>query len=123
MGYLTTFLRQIVHQTDRFYVFIDGLDEFEPTHRRALLDSLASVNSEPRLRIFLSSREGLSGELKDRVPNIATVSMACEKATADIGTFVAETLQERRRNGDLNVQSESIIDDVHHALTNRADGM
>ncbi|KAF6805159.1 nacht domain protein [Colletotrichum plurivorum] len=123
MDLLTTLLRQIFRQTKIFYVFIDGLDEFEPTTRRALLESLASIDSESRFRVFLSSRESLSGELKDRVPSIATVSMASTQAMADIGIFVKETLQERRRNGDLNVENASIIDDVQQALTNRADGM
>ncbi|KAF6808515.1 ankyrin repeat-containing protein, partial [Colletotrichum sojae] len=123
MDLLTTLLRQIFRQTKIFYVFIDGLDEFEPTTRRALLESLASIDSESRFRVFLSSRESLSGELKDRVPSIATVSMASTQAMADIGIFVKETLQERRRNGDLNVENASIIDDVQQALINRADGI
>ncbi|KAF6827102.1 ankyrin repeat-containing protein [Colletotrichum plurivorum] len=120
---LTTLLGQTIDQTDVFYVFIDGIDEFEPSQRRALLASLASVTSESRLRIFLSSRESLSGELRECVPAISTISMACAEATTDIDTFVKETLQERRRNGDLRVGSSPIIDDVQQALIDRADGI
>ncbi|KAH0435885.1 hypothetical protein CcaCcLH18_04667 [Colletotrichum camelliae] len=112
-----------IDQSDTFYVFIDALDEFEPVERRALLDSLVSVASGSRLRVFISSRESLSGELRDKIPTIETVLMASPEAKIDIATFVEETLQRRQQNGDLMVQDQSIIDNIRQALINRADGM
>ncbi|KAF4912640.1 Ankyrin repeat domain-containing protein 17 [Colletotrichum fructicola] len=112
-----------IDQSDTFYIFIDALDEFEPAERRALLGSLVSVSSGWRLRVFISSRESLSGELRDRIPSIETILMASPEAKVDIATFVEETLQRRQENGDLMVQDQSIFDDIKRALINRADGM
>ncbi|CAI0650533.1 unnamed protein product [Colletotrichum noveboracense] len=123
LGELTSLLRRAIDQSDTFYIFIDALDEFELAERRALLDSLVSVASESRLRVFVSSRESLSGELRDRIPTIETVSMASPEAKIDIATFVQETLQRRQQNGDLVVQDKYIVDDIRQALINRADGM
>ncbi|KAF4832028.1 hypothetical protein CGCTS75_v004942 [Colletotrichum tropicale] len=123
LGELTSLLRQAIDQSDTFYIFIDALDEFEPRERRALLDSLVSVASGSRLRVFISSRESLSGELKDRIPTIETVLMASPEAKIDIATFVEETLQRRQQNGDLIVQDQSIVDDIRQALINCADGI
>lgn len=123
LGELTSVLRQAIDQSETFYIFIDALDEFEPAERRALLDSLVSVASGSRLRVFISSRESLSGELRDRLPTIETVLMASPEAKIDIATFVEETLQRRQQNGDLMVQDQSIVDDIRRALINRADGM
>ncbi|KAK2034715.1 hypothetical protein LX32DRAFT_375278 [Colletotrichum zoysiae] len=120
---LTSLLLQKIEQSKRFYVFIDALDEFEPVQRRALLGSLASVVSGSRLRVFISSRESLSGELKDKLPTIHTVSMASAEARIDIATFVNETLEERQQNEDLMVQDKSIINEIRQALINHADGM
>ncbi|KAK2065488.1 hypothetical protein LY76DRAFT_611434 [Colletotrichum caudatum] len=120
---LTSLLLQKVKESKRFYVFIDALDEFEPPQRRALLGSLASVVSRSRLRVFVSSRESLSGELKDRFPTIHMVSMASAEARIDIATFVNEALEERQQNEDLMVQDKSVIDDIRQTLINHADGM
>ncbi|KAF4873482.1 Ankyrin repeat and KH domain-containing protein 1 [Colletotrichum siamense] len=123
LGELTSLLQQAIDQSDTFYIFIDALDEFEPAERRALLDSLVSVASGSRLRVFVSGRESMSGELRDRIPTIETVSMASPEAKIDIATLVQETLQRRQQNGDLMVQDQSIVDDIRQALINRADGM
>ncbi|KAF4810565.1 Ankyrin repeat and KH domain-containing protein 1 [Colletotrichum siamense] len=123
LGELASLLQWAIDQSDTFYVFIDALDEFEPAERRALLDSLVSVASGSRLRVFISSRESLSGELKDRIPTIETVLMTSPEAKIDIATFVEETLQRRQQNGDLMVQDQFIVDDIRQALINRADGM
>ncbi|KAF0323961.1 hypothetical protein GQ607_008666 [Colletotrichum asianum] len=123
LGELTSLLRRAIDQSDTFYIFIDALDEFELAERRALLDSLVSVASRCRLRVFVSSRESLSGELRDRIPTIETVLMASPEAKIDIATFVEGTLQRRQQNGDLMVQDQSIVDDIRQALINRADGM
>ncbi|KAF4844111.1 putative ankyrin repeat protein R863 [Colletotrichum siamense] len=123
LGELTSLLQWAIDQSDIFYVFIDALDEFEPTERRDLLDSLVSVASSSRLRVFISSRESLSGELRDRIPTIGTILMASPEAKIDIATFVGETLRKRQLNGDLMVQDQSIVDNIRQALINRADGM
>ncbi|KAF6787047.1 ankyrin repeat-containing protein [Colletotrichum sojae] len=120
---LTDLLNQRINQSGVFYVFIDALDEFQPTERRALFKSLASLITGSRLRVFLASRENLSDELREKIPNIGIVSMASTETSNDIATFVEETLEERQRNKDLRVREQSIIAEVRQALVNHADGM
>ncbi|KAK3373896.1 hypothetical protein B0T24DRAFT_529350, partial [Lasiosphaeria ovina] len=121
---LTVLLRKIVAQSKIFYIFIDALDEFEPTERRALLDVLASLGlGGSGLRVFLAGRESLSGELKGKLMGIEHVSMASAEANTDITLYINETLQDRIQHGDLVVGDQSLILDIKQALVKHADGM
>ncbi len=121
---LTVLLRQILAQSDRSYIFIDSLDEFEPGERRDLLDCLASLGSSgPGLKVFLAGRESLSGELKDKLPGIERLSMASVGANTDVTLYVKEALQERIENRDLVVGDQSLILDIEQAITKHADGV
>ncbi len=90
----TVLLRQRLAQSEKFYIFIDALDEFEPKERRALIDLLASLGSSggSGLRVFLAGRESLSGELKDKFPGIERLSMASAGANTDVALYVNEAL-------------------------------
>ncbi|KAK3898976.1 hypothetical protein C8A05DRAFT_46840 [Staphylotrichum tortipilum] len=123
---LTVFFRQRLAQSEKFFIFIDALDEFEPRERRVLLEFLASLDigsNEPGPKVFLAGRESLSGELKDKLPGIERISMASAEAKTDIAAYIKETLQERVENQDLVVGDQSLISDIQQALTNHADGM
>lgn len=121
----TVLLRQRLAQSEKFYIFIDALDEFEPKERRALIDLLASLGSSggSGLRVFLAGRESLSGELKDKFPGIERLSMASAGANTDVALYVNEALQERIENRDLVVGDQSLVLEIEHALTKHADGM
>ncbi|KAH6621546.1 hypothetical protein B0J18DRAFT_229761 [Chaetomium sp. MPI-SDFR-AT-0129] len=122
---LTVLLQQRLAQSERFFIFIDALDEFEPRERRALLDFIVSLGPAAGLgpKVFLAGRESLSGELQDKLPGIERISMASVEAKTDIAAYVKETLQERVDNRDLVVGDQSLISDIEEALTNHADGM
>lgn len=124
LGELTALLQQRLAQSERFYIFIDAMDEFEPRERRALLDILESLGSnESRLRVFLAGRDSLSAELNERLPGIERLSMASAEAKTDIAVYVKEALQERIQNRDLVVGDRSLVLDIEQALTKHADGM
>ncbi|KAK4118223.1 hypothetical protein N657DRAFT_405117 [Parathielavia appendiculata] len=124
VGELTVLLRQKLAHSEKFFIFIDALDDFEPRERRALLDLLASLgSSETGLRVFLAGRESLRGELEDKLPGIERLSTASADAKSDIALYVKEALQERIENRDLVVGDQSLILDVKQALTEHADGM
>jgi len=122
---LTVVLRQRLAQSEKFYIFIDALDEFEPKERRALIDVLASLGSSggSGLRVFLAGRESLSGELKDKLPGIERLSMASAGANTDVALYVNEALQERIENRDLVVGDRSLVLEIEQALMRHADGM
>ena len=122
---LTVLLRQRLAQSERFYIFVDALDEFEPRERRALIDVLASLGSSggSGLRVFLAGRESLSGELKDKLPGIERLSMASAGANTDVALYVNQALQERIENRDLVVGDQSLVLEIEQALMKHADGM
>lgn len=104
IGELTVLLRQRLTQSEKFFIFIDALDEFEHRERRALLDLLVSLgSSESNPRVFVAGRESLRGELKAKLPGIERLSMASAEARTDIALYVKEALQERIENRDLVV--------------------
>ncbi len=124
VGELTVLLRQRLAQSEKFFIFIDALDEFEPRERRELLDVLASLGSSGSgLRVFLAGRESLRGELHDKLPATECLSMASAEANTDIALYIKEALQERIENRDLVVGDQSLILDIEQALTKHADGM
>ena len=124
IGELTALLRQRLTQSEKFFIFIDALDEFEPRERRALLDLFASLGSNGSgLRVFLAGRDSLSGELRDKLPGIERLSMASAEANTDIALYVKEALRERIESRDLTVGDQSLILDIEQALTKHADGM
>jgi hypothetical protein len=121
---LTLLLRQRLAQSERFFIFIDALDEFEPRERRELLDLLASLGSSGSgLRVFLAGRESLREELNDKLSGIERLSMASAEAMTDVALYVQGALDERINNGEFVVQDQSLILFVKQALTEHADGM
>ncbi len=121
---LMVLLRQRLAQSERLYIFIDAVDEFEPRERRALLELLGSLGSGgSNLRVFLAGRESLSGELRDKFSGIERVSMASTGANADIALYVKQALQDRIENKELVVGDKSLVLDIAQALTKHADGM
>ena len=122
---LRVLLRQRLAQSEKFFIFIDALDEFEPRERRSLLDFIASLRPAAGLgpKVFLAGRESLSRELQDKLLGIERISMASAEAKTDIAAYVKETLQERVENRDLVVGDQSLISDIEQALMNHADGM
>jgi hypothetical protein len=124
VGELTRVLRQRLAQSERFFIFIDALDEFEPRERRELLDLLASLGSSGSgLRVFLAGRESLREELNDKLSGIERLSMASAEAMTDVALYVQGALDERINNGEFVVQDQSLILFVKQALTEHADGM
>ncbi len=124
VGELTVLLRRRLAQSEKFFIFIDALDEFEPRERRELLNLLASLGSSGSgLRVFLAGRESLRGELNDKLSGIERLSMASVEAMADVALYVEEALQERIENRDFVVGDQSLILDIKQALTEHADGM
>lgn len=121
---LTILLRKRVAQSKMFYIFIDALDEFGATERRALLNLLVSLGSGGSgLRVFLAGRESLSGELKGKLTGIEHVSMASAQANPDISLYIEEVLQEKIEDRDLVVGDQLLILDIKQALVKHADGM
>ena len=121
---MTVLLQQRLAQSEKFFIFIDALDEFEPRERHELLNLLVSLGSSGSgLRVFLVGRESLRGELHDKLSGIERLSMASVEAMTDVALYIQEALQERIENRDLVVGDQSLILDIKQALTKHADRM
>jgi ankyrin repeat protein len=124
VGELMVLLRDRLAQSEKLFIFIDALDEFEPRERRELLNLLASLGSSgPGLRVFLAGRESLREEINDKLSGIERLSMASAEAMTDVALYVQEALQDRIENRELVVGDQSLILDIKQALIEHADGM
>jgi hypothetical protein len=121
---LTLLLRKKIAQSKMFYIFIDALDEFEATERRALLSVLVSLGTGGLgLRVFLAGRESLNRELKGKLTGIEHVSMAPAQGNSDISLYIEEILQEKIEDRDLVVGHQRLLLEIKQALVRHADGM
>ena len=74
---LVTMLKTVIGQRQRVVICIDALDESLAAHRDGLLRSLQVIIRElPNIRLFLTGRPFVSGEVKKYFPNVDTISIS-----------------------------------------------
>jgi len=84
---LVDMLKTAIRQQKRVILCIDGLDESLVAHRNALLTSLRAITQElPNVRLFLTGRPFINGEVKKYFPNADTISVRPTKE--DTETFL-----------------------------------
>lgn len=123
---LQILLRKRIAGLKTFYIIIDALDECEKCERDILLDTLSSlIASGSNIKLFLASRESISEEIKRErgFPFIQHVSMNCPEAHSDIAIYIKESVDGKRRSGDLVVGDENLIEEIICALIQGAQGM
>lgn len=107
-----------------FFIFIDGLDEYDTTERRDVLDVLSSLaEADPGPRIFITSRDSVWSDLKGRFEHMDHVSMACDSHSSDIRIYVEATIDDRVRHKELVCGNPDLLDEIKNALSQHADGM
>ncbi|OAA55172.1 Ankyrin repeat-containing domain protein [Cordyceps fumosorosea ARSEF 2679] len=117
-------LREIVQQPTTFYIIIDGLDECETVERREILHALSLfATAASNLRVFLSSRDSVHLDLGGGSLNMQRISMAGDCLTADIRSYVEQSIQERLQREELAFGDTELLAEVNDALTLHADGM
>jgi hypothetical protein len=117
-------LQQRLEVFDTFYIFIDGLDECDIRERRDLLTALSSLATAlPTLRIFLTARDSVRMDLKNRFSSMEQISMLSDALASDIRLYIEATLEERLENEDLVINDACLVDDIKEVLTRHADGM
>ncbi|KAI0538686.1 hypothetical protein GGR58DRAFT_512830 [Xylaria digitata] len=117
-------LRIIMPPPKASYIVIDGLDECERPDRDRLLKALSSlVVVGKNIRLFLSSRTGLWGEIQGRLTAFDSLSMDCPLAHDDIRTFIEEIVKEKIQNNELRIGDPCLEGDIKLALSRGAQGM
>jgi len=70
-------LKRAIAQRRWVVICIDGLDESLPAHRAGLLRSLQVILREsPNLRLFLTGRTFIRGEVEKYLPSMAAISVS-----------------------------------------------
>ena len=84
---LVNMLKTAIGQRQRVVICIDGLDESLTVHRTGLLSSLQAITQElPNVRLFLTGRPFIRGEVEKYFPTVDTISVSPTKE--DTRTFL-----------------------------------
>ncbi len=122
---LRNLLEKQIAMSQACYIVIDALDECEKSDRDVILDFLQAViaPNRPSVKILLTSRDSIGGEIKKRFPSVQRVSMSSPDAQSDIVTYTREAIDQRLRNGDLFVGNDKLVKEIQDALIQGAQGM
>lgn len=122
---LEPLLQDIAATPGTIIFVIDGFDECHKTDRMAVLKILHRLMSTSRskIKIFLSSRQDVIGDIDRVFTTCHHVRMDCEETHADILTYVEDLIDEKILNGDLEVHDPQLKEDIQNALANGANGM
>ena len=81
---LLNMLKTAIGQRKRVVICIDGLDESLPVHRAGLFKSLRATAQEMHnVRLFLTGRPFISGEVEKHFPNAHSISVSPTKEDAE----------------------------------------
>ena len=70
-------LKETIASLPRLFICVDALDECTPTHRRGLLVSLRElVAVSPNIRVFLTGRPHIEGEIMERFSQAVRIPLS-----------------------------------------------
>lgn len=122
-------LEQLLHDvvaTSRTTIFaIDGFDECSKDDRMTILKMLHRLmfSSQSVIKVFLSSREDIKGDIGRVFGSCPQVAMDCEEARADISTYVNDVIEDNLEGGELEIGNIQLKQDILDALIRGAKGM
>ena len=109
---LVNMLKRVIGKRKRVVICIDGLDESLPDYRNGLLHSLRSIVREsPNVRLFLTGRPFISGEIKKYFPHVVTISVSPTKEDTEI--FLKMKLDE---DPEPDAMDERLRADIMHII-------
>ena len=112
--------------TSRITIFvIDGFDECSKGDRIVILKILYRLvsSSQSIIKIFLSSREDIIGDIGRVFSSCQQVAMDCEEARADISTYVSDMIEGKLEDGELVIGNIQLEQDIRDVLVRGANGM
>ena len=122
---LEPLLQDIVATPGTIVFVIDGFDECPKRERMVVLKMLQRLmsSSQSIIKLFLSSREDVIGDIDRMFPTCQHVVMDREETHADILTYVKDMINEKTADGDLEISNPGLKEDIQKALTKGANGM
>ena len=122
---LEPLLQDIIAKPGVTIFLVDGFDECCKDDRIIVLKTLQKLmsSSQSIVKIFLSSREDIIGDIDRVFTTCHQVAMDCKETHADILTFVKDMIDDKLLNGDLEIGDIRLKEDIQNALAKGANGM
>jgi hypothetical protein len=114
----------VVRASKAVKMVIDGLDECSRPARIVVLKLLHRLlSSQPIVKVFLSSRNSMIGDIATVFDTCLQLTMDCEEALADIPLYVNSIIEEKMEAGELEVGSDQLVQDIRNTLIQESNGM
>ena len=123
------FLKTVLTEKRRYFIFLDGLDECEEVQFKELVNILRGLLDTPLLHIklYFTTRTSVMNwvPLKLQPERHIVLDTAENQAnvTRDIDNFVNASLQERLRENELQLGDPTLVLKIEDALKTGAQGM
>ena len=115
---------EVAGESQIHYIVIDGLDECPKADRNVVLKVLGKlVSSKSTIKILLSSREDIGGDIQRKFKPLRHKTMACQEAAADIASYIDGVIADKIDEKELEVGDPKLILDIRDALVQGAHGM
>jgi NACHT domain len=114
----------VVRASKAIKIVIDGLDECSRPARIVVLKLLRRLlSSQPMVKVFLSSRDNMIGDIATVFDTCIQLTMDCEEALSDIPLYVNSIIEEKIEAGELEVGSVQLVQDIRNTLIQESNGM
>lgn len=122
---LEAVLHNVVAHSCTITFVIDGLNECPQAERGIVLGILSRVmsSSRSRMKLFLSSREGVTEDIRRVFYTSRQVTMRCAEAQTDVTTYVEGIIKDKIESKDLAIGDIKLVGEVKDALIQGANGM
>jgi hypothetical protein len=117
---LCDLLRSLSAYFDNIHIIVDALDECGDP-RAKVVEHFASLNTEKDCNIKLLLASRAEPDIERVLQNFAHSSIVANKM--DLKLYVHSEMERRLRDDTLNVQSETLKEEIMAHLVDRADGM
>lgn len=106
----------------KYFIVIDGIEEFEQEGRPMILDFLKSMQCAcVGMKLFITSPPEM--DLRPTLNNCLVIYANRTKLGADIVTFVSTQIEKACASGALSVGEPALLDTIKQVLIAKAEGM
>jgi hypothetical protein len=118
-------LQDIAATSEKVIFVIDGFDECHKADRIVVLKNLQKLlsSSQFHIKLLLSSREDVIGDIDRVFSTCHQVTMNCEETRADILTYIEDMVEDKIQDGELDICDPQLKQDIQKALAKGANGM
>ena len=109
-----------LHQLNRIFICIDAVDELESETRQQLLNVLKGLVTNNNIRIFLTGRSHIEGEVQGCLQVVKRYKVTISASQHDIQEFVRQKI-----TSDVNpdAMDDVLAKDIIDAIVRKSQGM